>query len=280
MAKLAAIQLLPPDKALSRWCATEKTDLAQMRRAIDPRSDGYDESALRAWLRHYSGYVMGMVARAGEAGVDLALLPETTVPLSAFLYSDVLPRFRDVADWSSAEFIAALAPVTRRYKMTVAACIYTVTEAGVANSGVLVGPDGEVIGAYHKTHLPCYEDAEGDEATEAGVVACGQDYPVFDTPAGRVGLMICYDVIFPEVARILALQGAEILLHPSVGYNFPDEEEVVGEARLRTRATENSAALVYANFGGPVGRSCVIDQRGTHARLRRSGRRGHRHRRG
>jgi predicted amidohydrolase len=85
---------------------------------------------------------------------------------------------------------------------------------------------------------------------------------VFETSVGKVGFLICYDVDFAEAAACLALNGAEILLHPTVGYNFPDEEEVVGEARLRTRATDNHLALAYANFGPAPGRSAIYSHSG------------------
>ena len=71
------------------------------------------------------------------------------------------------------------------------------------------GPDG-LIGTYRKTHLPFL-----------GVdrfVTPGDELQVFDTPLGRIGLEICYDLRFPEVTRTLALQGADIVAHPT---NFP-----------------------------------------------------------
>jgi predicted amidohydrolase len=60
----------------------------------------------------------------------------------------------------------------------------------------------------------------------------------------------------------LALNGANLILHPTVGYAFPDEEEVVAEARLRTRATDNSVAVIYSNFGPSPGRSAIYGPNG------------------
>ncbi|MBI2299822.1 MAG: carbon-nitrogen hydrolase family protein [Armatimonadetes bacterium] len=118
---------------------------------------------------------------------------------------------------------------------------------------------GDVAGIYHKVHLPC--DIAWD-STEAGMFVAGHEYPVFDTPIGRVGFQICYDIDFPEGSTALALNGCELLLHPTLGYNFPDEEETVAEARLRTRAVDNSFPLLYSNFGPTPGRSCVIGANG------------------
>jgi predicted amidohydrolase len=77
------------------------------------------------------------------------------------------------------------------------------------NTAVFVGPDG-LVGSYRKTHLPFL-----------GVdrfVTPGDDLPVWDTPLGRIGIEICYDLRFPEVTRTLALRGADIVCHPT---NFP-----------------------------------------------------------
>jgi predicted amidohydrolase len=77
------------------------------------------------------------------------------------------------------------------------------------NAAILVGPDG-LIGSYRKTHLPFL-----------GVdrfVMPGDELKVFDTALGRIGLIICYDLRFPEVTRTLALQGADLVALPT---NFP-----------------------------------------------------------
>jgi predicted amidohydrolase len=79
------------------------------------------------------------------------------------------------------------------------------------NTAVLIGPDGELIGKYRKVALPRTE-------IEAGV-APGHEYPVFDTKLGKIGMMVCYDGFFPEVARQLSLNGAEIIAFPVAGCN-------------------------------------------------------------
>jgi predicted amidohydrolase len=71
----------------------------------------------------------------------------------------------------------------------------------IYNTAVLLGPDGALIGKYRKVSLPPGEAAKG--------IAPGKDYPVFDTAIGKVGMMVCYDGFFPEVARELTKNGAE-----------------------------------------------------------------------
>jgi predicted amidohydrolase len=81
----------------------------------------------------------------------------------------------------------------------------------IYNVAVLISPDGKVIGKYRKVTLPRGE-------IEAGITP-GRDYPVFETRFGKVGMMICYDGFFPEVARALAIQGAEVIVWPVWGCN-------------------------------------------------------------
>jgi predicted amidohydrolase len=101
----------------------------------------------------------------------------------------------------------------------------------VYNVAVLVGPDGEVVGKYRKVTLPREEIARG--------IAPGSEYPVFETRFGKVGLMICYDVFFPEVARRLAMNGAEVIALPIWG----------GNPRLAAaRCAENGIYLVSSTY--------------------------------
>ena len=99
------------------------------------------------------------------------------------------------------------------------------------NVAVLLGPDGKVAGKYRKVCLP---DGEFD----AGM-SPGSDYPVFETRLGRIGMMICYDGFFPEVARELSNRGAEIVAWPVWGCN-PEQ--------ARARATENHVFLVSSTY--------------------------------
>ena len=108
----------------------------------------------------------------------------------------------------------------------------------IYNAAVLVGPDG-VIGSYRKTHLPFLGV---DRFTVPGDVL-----PVFDTPLGRVGLEICYDLRFPEVTRTLALAGADIVAHPTA---FPVAARIQTELITVARAAENRIFLLTANRVG------------------------------
>jgi predicted amidohydrolase len=101
----------------------------------------------------------------------------------------------------------------------------------VYNVAVLIGPDGQLVGKYRKVCLPRSEIAAG--------IAPGSDYPVFSTRFGRVGLMVCYDGFFPEVARALSNRGAEVIAWPVWGCN---------PLLARARACENHVYLVSSTY--------------------------------
>jgi predicted amidohydrolase/type 1 glutamine amidotransferase len=101
----------------------------------------------------------------------------------------------------------------------------------IYNVAVLIGPDGKVAGKYRKAALPRSE-------IEAGVTP-GHDYPVFDTRFGKLGMMVCYDGFFPEVARQLSLGGAEVIAFPVWGCN---------PLLAAARACENHVFLVSSTY--------------------------------
>jgi len=101
----------------------------------------------------------------------------------------------------------------------------------VYNVAVLLGPDGRVAGKYRKVCLPRGE-------IDAGI-APGTEYPVFPTRFGKLGMMVCYDGFFPEVARELSRRGAEVIAWPVWGCN---------PLLARARACENHVYLVSSTY--------------------------------
>jgi predicted amidohydrolase len=125
------------------------------------------------------------------------------------------------------------------------------------NAAVLIGPDG-LIGTYRKTHLPFL-----------GVdryVTPGDELTVWETPLGRIGVEICYDLRFPEVTRTLALKGADLIAHPT---NFPKAARLQTELITVARAAENRIFLLTSNRVGVertgefCGWSQIVDPYGT-----------------
>ena len=124
------------------------------------------------------------------------------------------------------------------------------------NSQLFISNKGKIIGTYRKIHL---FDTEKDWFT------AGTEYKVFDTEIGRIGLFICYDASFPEVSRILAIKGAELLVH-STNWNKPDDYDM--DMYVSVRALENTVYIACCNRIGKdksldfFGHTRIIDPTG------------------
>ena len=112
----------------------------------------------------------------------------------------------------------------------------------VYNSSVLIGPDGEIIGIYDKTH-----PFPGERRDSGGWVKAGSHADVYETELGSIGMIICYDGDFPELSRLLAVKGAEIIVRPSALLRGYDIWYITNCAR----AYDNHVYMVSTNMIGP-----------------------------
>jgi predicted amidohydrolase len=191
---------------------------------------------------------------ASAAGAELLVLPECAIPGYVFdSLEEALPFAEEIPGPSTEVLTAACA----RLGIHAVCGLLERHGDGVRNAAVLVGPDG-LIGAYRKTHLPFL-----------GVdrfVTPGDELPVFDTPLGRIGIEICYDLRFPEVTRTLALAGADIVALPT---NWPTAARANAELLVPARAYENCVYVLVSNRVGRertaefCGRSQIVDPAGT-----------------
>jgi predicted amidohydrolase len=116
------------------------------------------------------------------------------------------------------------------------------TKGRILNSSILIGPDGEVIGTYDKTHPFPGERRDAGGWTEVGTRA-----DVFETELGSIGMIICYDGDFPELSRLLAVKGAEVIVRPSALLRSYDIWYITNCAR----AYDNHVYMVSTNMVGP-----------------------------
>jgi deaminated glutathione amidase len=138
-------------------------------------------------------------------------------------------------------------------------------ETRVAPASLVYGPDGARIGRYDKIHLFDVDVPDGGEShRESSSMAPGREVVVLDTPAGRLGVAVCYDLRFPELFRHMAQRGAEIFV-VSAAFTVP-----TGEAHWdllnRARAVENLCHLVvsaqvgeHENGRRTYGHSMIVD---------------------
>lgn len=136
----------------------------------------------------------------------------------------------------------------RRFGMYVAVSLHEKEGGTFYNTAVLIDRKGAVAGKYRKVHLATAEGERG--------ITPGSDFPVFQTDFGKVGMMICWDNWFPESARALRLNGAELVLLPIAGDGVPGHWDVIS----RARAIDNSVYLVTSATGSIPSR--IIDPNG------------------
>jgi len=173
---------------------------------------------------------------AGDQNADIVCLPEgITMVGTSKSYVEV----SEPVPGSTTNFLGQLA---QKYEMYIVAGILEREGAVVYNTAVLMGRDGKLAGKYRKASLP-------REEIEGGVTP-GDNFPVFDTDFGKIGMMICWDVFFPEPARTLSSKGAEIIFMPIWG----------GDLTLsKARAIENQIYLVSSTYDMKTG---VFDKKG------------------
>lgn len=164
---------------------------------------------------------------------------------------------------TNGNFISTLRREAKRDKLNVVATIYenlqkNQKEQGfrVSDTAVVISDSGEIISIYRKLHL---YDALGFKESDKLVSGSKIEKPV-KTGAGNIGLMICYDIRFPEMSRILALAGADVLAVPSAWVQGIMKEEH-WQIMLKARAIENGCYVVAPDQVGNIysGRSMAID---------------------
>lgn len=179
-----------------------------------------------------------MISEAGEHNADLVVFPEL---FSTGYQLDVVgPRVSELSEPVDGPTVKALRSAAKSAGCYVIAGIALTHElTGVVyNSSVVIDREGNLIGTYDKQHL---------WALERFYFRSGDHCPVFEADFGRFGVMICYDMGFPEVARMLALQGADIVVCPSA---WCEQDMDIWDTNAPARALENTVFLAAVNRYG------------------------------
>ena len=166
-----------------------------------------------------------LVEDAANQRADLVVLPET---LTYFGMKKSYAECAEPIPGPSTEYFGTLA---KKHNLYIVAGLLEREKHLVYNVAALLGPDGKYLGKYRKVTLPRGEIAGG--------IAPGNDYPIFDTRFGKLGMMVCYDGFFPEVARQLSMRGAEVIAWPVWGCN---------PMLASARACENHVYLVSSTY--------------------------------
>lgn len=232
---------MEPAVTLEREQTTFRLAVAQMNPCLGDREGN------RAVILH-------RLAEAVQAGAQLVVFPECA--LSGYVYdsaADALPASETVPG----ETTEALGAACRQHNIYAIVGLIEREGDTLYNSACLVGPNG-LIANYRKCHLPVL-----------GIdryVGKGNTLSVLELPFAHLGILICYDVRFPEAARTLTLQGADVIVVPT---NWPEGAESAPEFLTRARAWENRVYVAACNRVGVergtrfIGRSQIVAPDGT-----------------
>ncbi len=205
---------------------------------IAPAPGPLTEESVKGNLDKAVSYVERCV---DATGADLVVLPETAS-------TGFTPGIGPEGLWDLVSTIPGpvTEPLQEAARRSGAHVVWGTYERGqergvVYNAAVLIGPSGDVLGVYRKTHPFCTE-----MRSRGGWVTPGDQVCVVDTELGRIGMMVCFDGDYPEVARIQAVQGAEVIARPSALLRSAD----IWELTSRARAYDNHVYVVGANATG------------------------------
>ena len=179
-----------------------------------------------------------MLTELAAGNCRLAVLPEMWS--CSFHYS----RLKDMAR-QTPEVLTRIRRIARDNRMVIAGSLPEAAAESIFNTSYLIDSTGELAGKYSKVHL-------FSPTNEHRHFTAGQSAEVFSTSIGKIGLMICYDLRFPEIARRLALDGAEIIC---VSALWPTERIEHWTLLLRARANENQLFAIGCNGCGTEGRT-------------------------
>ncbi|MBR6756006.1 MAG: carbon-nitrogen hydrolase family protein [Peptococcaceae bacterium] len=201
--------------------------------------------------------VAAYLEEAAKKGAALVVLPEVMNGLSEE------PEFAETIPGPTTDFLCAKA-----CELQIWICGGSISEIcsqteRTLNTSVLIAPTGEIVAKYSKLHNFDVTLPDGTGVCESLKKQAGKNIITVNTPLGKLGFAICYDLRFPELFRLMALEGAEIILLPA---NFT---QATGkdhwEPLLRARAIENGCYLIAANQTGQkqqftaYGNSMIID---------------------
>ncbi|PLR39377.1 hydrolase [Chimaeribacter coloradensis] len=196
-----------------------------------------------------------LMARSVQAGAALLVLPEACMAQDGS-QADAVLRLAQPLD---GPFVNRLLSASRGTTLTTVAGMHIPSGDGLVYNVLVVIRDGELVAHYHKLHL-----YDAWEMKESKNVKPGNEVPpLLDVAGFKVGLMTCYDLRFPDMARRLVMDGAEVLVAPSAWVKGPLKEKH-WEMLTTTRALENTCYLigVSACGGRNIGNSLVVDPMG------------------
>lgn len=197
----------------------------------DPFADDFSLSDLHEAIERAVTWNEGLFQRAADDKCNLTVVTEDFSRTGmAKRYLDDRSIFREVVEKQTPMIAERLGAAAKKHGMYIVACYYALEGETIYNVADLFGPKGDIIGRYRKVHLPQYELWQ---------VAEGDSFPAFETDIGWIGMLICYDQMWPEASQACAMNGAQVICQPSAA--------VLREYRLRARAADSQTHFITSS---------------------------------
>jgi len=193
-----------------------------------------------------------MIREAAKRGANIVCTPEACLDGWSFDRKIIERTAEPIPGKTTAKFVS----LVKELGIYLVACFFETDKGKIYNTAIVLNPKGELLGKYRKIHLTlsCGEDKLYD---------AGDEFFVFSTNFGKVGIMICHDRQIPESARVLRLMEADIIFCPTQTRVFSKGPNYINQAMMRTRAYENEVYLVCVNSASiGHGGSLVVDPMG------------------
>lgn len=224
-----------------------------------PLRVGLVQHRWRADADELRAVLAGGIAQAAEAGARVVFLPELTLSRYPAFEEPAGEPVESAEDLLTGPTVAFAAEAARRHDILVHASLYEREDLGDGlgyNTAVLVNPAGEVVARTRKTHIPVTEGYVEDRYFRPG--PAGEAYPVHRVGDVGLGLPTCWDEWFPEVARMYALGGADVLAYPTAIGSEPDhpgfDTQPLWQQVIVGHAIANGLFMVVPNRTGDEGR--------------------------
>jgi len=203
-----------------------------------PKSEGTVKEITQAMTEK----TLGFIHQAGKAGVQVLCLQE--VFNTPYFCPAQQPVWYDAAESVPGPTVELMQEQAKKYSMVMVVPLYEREMAGVYyNTAAVIDADGKYLGKYRKNHIPQVNPGFYEKYYfKPGNLG----YPVFKTAYATIGVYICYDRHFPEGARILGLNGAEIVLNPSA--------TVAGLSQYLWKLEQPAHAVANGYFVGAINR--------------------------
>lgn len=213
----------------------------------DPFMGDYDVTKVIPQMNAHLNKLLDLFEQAGQQGADLVCGPEDMQHIGPYgLYIDTKDPatgeilFNSLAVPIPCPLTDRIASIARRYHMYVIAPIYEKSEGNIYNTAVVFDRQGNIIGKHRKTLLPIME---------TWLVATGDQYEVYDADFGKFAVATCWEISYPEISRIYALQGAKMIFNPTMAPDNKPGQSLSTAPMFITRARDNGVYIVPVVLG-------------------------------